>query len=188
MNRFKNALKFSIDRIQDAVAVAPISACYRQTPTMSSLFANNLAKEGRRTSKYFNPHRFVAPALAAVLALGLAIVCESRNVAADTLSCGINEITFTTGGLNSAPAISSDGTRMAFESSRDLTGENADGNNEIFLFDTTENKFTQITHTDLGSNGSITLSISGDGKRIAVSSDRDFTGENADGNAELFLF
>src|SRR5262249_49787279 len=43
------------------------------------------------------------------------------------------------------PAISGDGTRIAFQSFADLTGENADGTDEIFLFDTVTGRLTQVT-------------------------------------------
>jgi len=122
------------------------------------------------------------------LALALTNAWDARSVSADSVSCGINEITFTTRGVNTSPAINSDGTRIAFQSTRDLTGDNADGNSEIFLYDTTANSFTQITHTTLGLQGNVIPAISGDGTRIAFSSDRDLTGGNADANVELFLF
>jgi Tol biopolymer transport system component len=84
-------------------------------------------------------------------------------------------------------AMNAAGTRIAFLSTADLTGENPDGNNEIFLFHTRTSTFTQVTHT----TGNPRISppvLSGIGTRIAFSSHADLTGENPDGNVELFLF
>src|SRR5258707_862278 len=91
-----------------------------------------------------------------------------------------------------APAISQDGSRIAFASKDEPLGKNLDGNSEIFLFDGVE--LTQITNTspgDLGNrvtNGNFSPSISDDGRFIAFSSNRDLTGQNADGNLEVFIY
>src|SRR5215470_17698556 len=45
-----------------------------------------------------------------------------------------------------SPALSSDGTIVAFASTEDLVGQNADRNSEIFLFDGA--RLQQITHTE----------------------------------------
>jgi len=95
------------------------------------------------------------------------------------------QITSSTGGSNFAPSINSDGTRIAFESDRDLTGGNPDGNQEIFLW-TSGSGFTQITSSTGGSNTS--PSINSDGTRITFASNRDLTGSNADLNQEIFLW
>ncbi len=110
---------------------------------------------------------------------------------ANAPAAGITQITNTTGGFNglsSDRAINAAGTRIAFTSDRDLTGENPDGNFEIFLFDgnTQPPSFSQITNTaPRGGNGQ--PSINADGTRIAFVSNRDLTGGNADGNQEIFL-
>src|SRR6266481_9477463 len=91
-----------------------------------------------------------------------------------------------------APAISQDGSRVAFASKDDPLGTNADGNSEIFLFD--DAGLTQVTRTlpsDLSArviNGNFAPSISDDGRFIAFSSNRDLTGQNADGNLEVFIY
>lgn len=91
-----------------------------------------------------------------------------------------------------APAISQDGSRIAFASKDDPVGKNLDGNSEIFLFDGAE--LTQVTHTSPGdlanrvSNGNFLPSISDDGRFIAFSSNRDLSGQNPDGNLEIFIY
>src|SRR5258708_31299190 len=91
-----------------------------------------------------------------------------------------------------APAISQEGSRIAFASKDDPLGTNADGNSEIFLFD--DAGLTQVTRTlpyDLSArviNGNFAPSISDDGRFIAFSSNRDLSGQNADGNLEVFIY
>ena len=99
------------------------------------------------------------------------------------------QITNTTGSvpLIQQPTITSNGTRIMFRSNKDLVpGSNADGNHEIFLFDTTTSAFTQVTN----STGFIFTQavISGNGTRAVFSSPLDLVPEsNADGNHEIFL-
>src|SRR5262245_66116912 len=54
---------------------------------------------------------------------------------------------------------SNDGKRIVFESTNDYTGENKDGNNEIFVYDADLRKIIQITRTGGagGSGGGVTL-------------------------------
>src|SRR5437667_5710217 len=91
-----------------------------------------------------------------------------------------------------APAISQDGSRIAFASKDDPLGTNADGNSEIFLFDGA--KLIQVTNTSPGdllnriANGNFQPSISDDGRFIAFSSNRDLAGQNGDGNLEIFIW
>ena len=87
---------------------------------------------------------------------------------------------------SSSPSINADGTRIAFSSRSDLTGANPDHNSEIFLYDTGAEQFSQITFSTQGQSG--TPSINADGTRIAFVSDRDLTGDNPDGDWEIFLF
>jgi uncharacterized repeat protein (TIGR01451 family) len=90
------------------------------------------------------------------------------------------------------PAMSQDGSRIAFASRDDLLGTNSDGNSEIFLFDGA--KLIQITNTAPGSlanritNGNFQPSISDDGRFVAFSSNRDLAGQNGDGNLEIFIY
>jgi len=104
----------------------------------------------------------------------------------NTTTSAFTQITSAIGGVSHNPSINADGTRIAFRSNRDLTGGNADGNFEVFLFNTTTSAFTQITSAAGG--GSASPSINADGTRIAFRSNRDLTGGNADDNREIFLF
>ncbi len=91
-----------------------------------------------------------------------------------------------------APAISQDGSRIAFASNEDPLGANPDRNSEIFLFEGSTLK--QITNTSPHnhslriSDGNFRPSITDDGRIIAFASNRDLSGENFDLNSEIFLF
>jgi len=87
-----------------------------------------------------------------------------------------------------SPTLSADGSRIAFDSNADVTGENPNGNTEIFLFNRTTNTITQITHTTTGTGVNLTPWISADGTRITFYSFADHTGGNPDHNYEIFLF
>lgn len=86
-----------------------------------------------------------------------------------------------------SPALSADGTRIAFLSNLDLTGQNADGNAEVFLYSATTGAFTQVTNTT-GFSFTCAPAISGDGGWVAFTTTANLTGANADGNAELFRY
>lgn len=90
-----------------------------------------------------------------------------------------------------APAISQDGSRIAFASKDDPLGTNPDGNSEVFVFG--GGRLTQLTNTSPGdlsnrvTNGNFQPSISDDGRFIAFASNRDLSAQNADGNLEIFV-
>ncbi|HEY3027675.1 MAG TPA: Calx-beta domain-containing protein [Pyrinomonadaceae bacterium] len=92
----------------------------------------------------------------------------------------------------SFPALSQDGSRIAFASKDNPLGTNNDGNSEIFLYDGA--RLIQVTNTSPGDiadrvvNGNFLSSISDDGRFIAFSSNRDLVNQNADGNLEIFVF
>jgi len=91
-----------------------------------------------------------------------------------------------------SPALSSNGRIVAFASTEDLVRQNADRNSEIFLFD--GSKLQQLTRTEPASlssrltDGNFQPSITGDGRTISFSSNRDLSGQNADLNREIFLY
>ena len=105
------------------------------------------------------------------------------------LVCSFTQITSTTAGFTFEPSIDAAGTRIAFRSTANLTGENPNGNFEIFLFDTTTGSLTQLT-TGIGfvSPPIADFEINAAGTRIAFASRANPTGENPDGNIEVFLF
>ncbi len=107
----------------------------------------------------------------------------------DQVRGAFTQITKTTSGDSTGPALTSDALRVAFVSDADLVpGMNADGNVELFLYDTQTEAFTQITMTT-GGSGARDVSISDDGRRIAFISDRDLVGGlNPDGNDEVFSY
>jgi Tol biopolymer transport system component len=86
-----------------------------------------------------------------------------------------------------SPAMSADGTHIAFLSNLDLAGQNADGNTEVFLYSTTTGVFTQVTNTT-GFNFTGAPAISGDGGWVAFTTTANLAGANADGNAEVFRY
>lgn len=124
------------------------------------------------------------------VAVGLLLAGISTGTGLAQSECTTVQISDDTtgGGVSRFSTLNSDGTRIAFFSTNDLTGNNADGNAEIFLFDTDTSTLAQITNDTTGSGGSLPPSINADGTRIAFYSDRDLTGNNTDGNTEIFLF
>jgi len=91
-----------------------------------------------------------------------------------------------------APAISQDGSRIAFAAKENPLGTNNDFNSEIFLYDGA--KLLQITNTapadvsNRAAHGNFSPSISDDGRYIAFSSNRNLTSQNSDGNLEIFVY
>jgi Tol biopolymer transport system component len=99
---------------------------------------------------------------------------------------GFTQVTNSDGCFNGPPSVAKSGAMVAFASDCDLTGGNADGNSEIFLFDR-RTGVTQIT--DSPSGESVLPGLDGRGSRMAFMSTADLvSGGNADGSAELFVF
>ncbi|MEO8602858.1 MAG: DUF4215 domain-containing protein [bacterium] len=94
-------------------------------------------------------------------------------------------------------SFNNDGSRLAFATPADLTGSNGDGNFEIFVYETPGNVLLQTTRSDDGDiplasgdryPANFDASVNASGTRIAFLSNRDYTGENADGGYEVFLY
>ena len=121
------------------------------------------------------------------LAFVLTAIIQPSHLSAQSVSCGITEVTFAPAQTGHGhPSISNDGTLVAFWSQSDLSGDNPDLNAELFLYNSTTGVTEQLTNTTGGANFSPI--ISGDGKKIAFVSQQDFEGGNPDGSTELFLF
>ncbi|MCE2485859.1 MAG: PD40 domain-containing protein [Desulfurellaceae bacterium] len=105
----------------------------------------------------------------------------------------ITQVTDTFGSGLMNGAMSADGSRIVFSARLNLTGQNADGSTEIFLYDVPTGTLTQVTD-QLGNSSYFSDSsqarrtISADGSRLAFSSWSNLTGQNADGSTEIFLY
>ena len=94
---------------------------------------------------------------------------------------------------NRDPAISDDGNILAFISTRTQPGtNNSDSNPELFLFNVTAGTYTQATNTQdptpgIGLVFQASPSLSSDGSVVAFLSSANLAGNNADGNAEIYL-
>jgi len=88
-------------------------------------------------------------------------------------------------------SLSGDGTRLAFTSSADLVGQNADGSLEVFTADlsTTPPTIRQLTSASGVTKASVFPALSNDGTTIVFTSNADLlnNGTNSDGNVELFV-
>jgi Tol biopolymer transport system component len=105
-----------------------------------------------------------------------------------TAATTLVQLTNTTSCDSGHPSVTADGQQIAFESTCDLTGGNADGNSEVFTYRTgVMPSFLQVTSAT-NCAGSFAPSISGDGVRIGFASDCDLTGGNPDKNQEVFRF
>ena len=118
----------------------------------------------------------------------LAVVLAAP-VAAAAAEITITQATTTTLCENFQPAISGDGSRIAFLADCEIIpGLNTDQNYEVFLYDIEARRFTQVTDT-AGAYKNNGPAINRDGARVVFSSSADLLpGQNADGNPEIFLF
>lgn len=81
-------------------------------------------------------------------------------------------------------SLSLDGSSIAFESRKDLTGENPDGSLEIFVLESGE--IRQISNSPAHDRRSETPSM--DSGSIAFRSTANLTGRNRDANEEIYLY
>lgn len=103
----------------------------------------------------------------------------------DTAANVLEQVTNSVGVLSVDPAVDAQARRIALASTGNLTGENADTNPEVFLFDTMTGLFTQLSNAVGGFSGSPSISDAGTG--VAFVSQGNLTGGNPDNNAEVFL-
>ncbi|OWY63619.1 hypothetical protein B7486_52075, partial [cyanobacterium TDX16] len=106
----------------------------------------------------------------------------------DFLGSTFEQLTATTGGGALAHAevdLSAEGEHVAYTSTRNPAGTNADANAEVFRTVVASEAVVQLTSTTSGETGQ--PSISGDGNRVAFQSSSAQLGTNTDGNAEVYL-
>ncbi|MDG0853983.1 PD40 domain-containing protein [Roseateles puraquae] len=104
----------------------------------------------------------------------------------DIASGQLLQITHGNGRDSMDASLSRDGTRIVFSSADDLTGHNADGNYELFVYDLIAGSFQQMTDT-LGLTYSAAGTISDDGNTIAYMSTMNLDGRNPYGNYQIFM-
>ncbi len=101
-----------------------------------------------------------------------------------TVTLAIQQITNTTSGQSELPAIDADGSRIAFQSTADLTGDNSDGNSEIFLYDAQTDSISQVSSSDTGASSFASLDDSG--VWLAFASDAALVTDSTD--TEIMLY
>lgn len=105
----------------------------------------------------------------------------------DVASATYRQLTNSIGGAASEASISTDGTRIAFVTSANLGGGNADNNLEVFVLDLLSDVLTQITSTAGNNLFSINPAISGDGLTLAYASSGDLVGTNPNRVPQIYL-
>lgn len=105
----------------------------------------------------------------------------------DTQINQLRQATNAAGGAVDGASISADGSRVAFSSTANLLGTNADGNQEIYLLDLLEGSLLQVTDTVGFSFFSVEAELSADGRWLGFTSSGNFGGANPDRSTEVFL-
>lgn len=111
------------------------------------------------------------------------------NAEAENTPCTeytIENITEGMTGDSESPSISGDGTRIAFESTVDITEENPDGTYQIFIYDVDTKQYTQVT--DDKKWGSVGPSINADGTKVAFVSGANVKGNNPEALNEIYIY
>ena len=103
----------------------------------------------------------------------------------DVPTSSLVQLTDTTNGFSQLPRTSIDGDEYAFASTATdlIPGGNPDANFETYYFN---GSLIQVTNT--ASGFSVSRSMSDDGNRLVIESDRDLTGGNPDENVEVFYY
>jgi len=117
--------------------------------------------------------------------LGLNADGNSELFRYDVVTQTLMQITDTGGAGAQGASLSGDGSRIAFSSSANLTGGNADGNTEVFVYDLLAGSFLQLTDT-LGAFSSDAV-LSADGLTIAYVSTMNLNGANPGGGSQVYL-
>ena len=94
------------------------------------------------------------------------------------------------GRISLDPRLSPDGTKVAFSSDADFLGQGIPpGQSEIWLYDTTAQTLTRLTHASEGNRDSFNPSLNADGTKVAFYSDADFLGQGIpDSQFEIWLY
>lgn len=84
---------------------------------------------------------------------------------------------------------SADGQRYVFTSREDLTGDNPDRTQEMFSYERATGLTTQLTSAEEATSNLVGggVASSGDGTTVAFVANEDNTGENPDGDNQLFI-
>lgn len=127
---------------------------------------------------------------------GLVAFQSSANLDGDNIDAGFEvfvvdsnggparQITSATAEDSTRPVIAATGSRIAFQSSANFTGNNRDGSFEIFIAQSDGSDIDQLTDSGLDSTRP---AISADGDRVAFQSRANLTGNNPGGNIEIFV-
>lgn len=152
---------------------APVRRIGHACPRWFMLWRGRSNRDDFMTSRPFDSRTLQPLAALALLALPGAL-------------WGQTQLTTATSGASQFAAISADGSRVVFQSTADLAGDggNADASNDVFSVDADGGNLVQLSDTG---QGAIRPSISGDGGQVVFASNADLTGDNADGNVELFI-
>src|SRR5262245_23431013 len=89
--------------------------------------------------------------------------------------CPLIQVTSSLAGESANPRLSSDGGRITFASTSNLTGGNPDGSYEVMLYERSSGVITQLSNS---STISTIPSISADGNKVAFFSYANLTGQN----------
>jgi Tol biopolymer transport system component len=121
--------------------------------------------------------------------LGLNADRGSELFLVDLQDASVRQLTQSSAGAGSMDqvSLSGDGSRLAFVSIANLLGTNADGNQEVFVFDLLDDVLTQITQTTGFGNFSANPALDRDGSTLAFVSAANLTGGNPAGRPQLFL-
>ncbi len=104
-------------------------------------------------------------------------------VAAD--GSGLTQLTSSAAGASANPAIAAASRRIAFESTADLAGGNADGSREIFVVEPDGSGLRQLT-SGVADTASRLPRIDGAGTFVVFESNADLDGGNPDGGYEVW--